>query len=144
VVSREDVALRLRSQVPVVGTVRSTAGGDTAYAGVVNALTGPAAAPLIDGTDSRVLLSAGAQAAQATVTTYTADGEQVETTKVEVPAEATTGYQPGKRAAYLLVTPDRGVVSGGVSVTGQQGVSQIPLESLLIRNREPVVRPVVQ
>lgn len=144
VIAREDVAVRLRSQLAVVATVRSTNATDVAYAGGVRRLTAPAVAPLVDDADSRVLLSAGDEAARATVTTYTADGRQVESAEVAVPATATKGYQPTKRAAYLVVTPQQGAIFGGVSVTGAAGVSQVPLLSLSIRNPQPVVRPVIR
>ena len=144
VIAREAVAVRLRSPLPVVATVRSTTATDATYAGGVRRLPGPAAAPLVDDADSRVLLSSGGAAARATVTTYTAEGREVESTEVEVPPAATTAYQPNQRAAYLVVTPEEGSVFGGVSVVGEAGISQVPLRSLAIRNPQPVVRPVIR
>lgn len=143
VVEGADVSVRLRSRVPVVASIRSTIDGDSTYAPAVRPLDAPAATPLLDGTDSRVVLSAGAEPATATATTYDASGQEVESTELEIVAEGTVSWTPRRPAAYVLVAPGQGDVSGAVSSAGDAGVTQLPMSSLPISLRQPVVHPVV-
>src|SRR5665811_234383 len=66
VLGKEPVALRLRSGVPVVASVRSLTHGDSSYAGPVMPLGGSAVAPVIGGAKTTVQLTAGDLAARAT------------------------------------------------------------------------------
>jgi hypothetical protein len=139
----EPTALRLRSQVPVLGSVRTVLGGDTTYAPQVLPLTGPAAAPVVAGATSTVQLTAGAQKASAEVVAYDERGNEVATTTLKVPATATAGWSPRKKgAAYLVVTPLTGSVNGAVVYQGG-GVATYPLSPLPIRLDQPLVNPAV-
>jgi hypothetical protein len=135
-------ALRLRSSVPVVATVRSMSGADSSYAGGVGPLVEPAAAPVLARGTTTVLLTAGALEGRATITAYDAAGHQVDTADLSIRPTATTSWKPKKGAAYLVVTPRRGAVFGAVTLTGT-GTSQVPLVGLPIRLQRPSVRPAI-
>jgi hypothetical protein len=142
---KEPLALRLRSQVPVVASVRSVAGDDHAYATPVAPLVGPAAAPVVKGADATVQVTAGAVAAQATVTAYDAKGTEVDSTKLSVDARATATWSPKKGAAYVVVEPDSRESGGGTlhgAVTYDRGgLAAVPLTALPLRLERPRVRP---
>lgn len=142
-VGRDASAVVLQSQVPVTATVRSSLGSDVAYASAAPALSGPAAALLEQGARAEVQLTAGAKGGAATATAYSANGEEVDSTELEVPPTATIGWSPKGKAAYVVVTPTRGDLAGGVSVEGDAGVAQVVLRPLPIVLEQPVVVPVV-
>ncbi len=142
--TKEAVALRLRSRVPVVASVRVTDGGDHSYATPVAPLTGPAAAPVLPGSDATVQLTAGPVATKATVTTYDADGKRVGGTVLALDATATATWSPGRRAAYVVVSPSTGqgsgTVHGAVTYAGR-GIASVPLTPLPLQVVRPSVRP---
>lgn len=142
-VGRDASAVVLQSQVPVTATVRSSLGSDVAYASAAPALSGPAAAVLEQGARAEVRLTAGAKGGAATATAYSANGEEVDSTELEVPPTATIGWSPKGEAAYVVVTPTRGDLAGGVSVEGAAGVAQVVLRPLPLVLEQPVVVPVV-
>ncbi|MEO5711827.1 MAG: DUF5719 family protein [Nocardioidaceae bacterium] len=141
---KEPVALRLRSRVPVVASVRVTAGSDHAYATPVSPLVGPAAAPVVPGLDTTVQLTAGAVATMAAVVAYDAKGTRVDGTTLSIDATATAAWSPTKGAAYLVVTPSAdagaGTVHGAVSYSGG-GLAAVPLTALPFRVERPQVAP---
>jgi hypothetical protein len=139
----EPVALRLRSRVPVVASVRSGGAADHAYGGPVAPLSAPAAAVLPDGTDGSVQLTAGRSAAEVTVAAYGDSGRLVTGTTVSLTPGATRAWAPPKSAGYVVATPSRGSVSGAVVYAGP-GVAVVPLTALPIRVERPPVRPTVR
>jgi hypothetical protein len=136
-------ALVLRSPVPVTATVRSSKGSDVSYAAALPVLDGPAAAVLASDTQAEVQLTAGSRPARASITAYAAGGEKVDATELKVPANATAAWAPKGRAAYVVVTPLKGPLSGGVSLAGGGGVSQVALRPLPVTLERPAVVPVV-
>ena len=144
VVGDDASAVVLRSPVPVTATVRSAVGADVSYAAAVPVLTGPAVAVLAGGTRADIHLTAGDDAATATVTAYTADGGEVESVELELPPTATLAWSPEGAADYVVVTPGEGGVAGGVALAGSAGLSQVPLRPLPVALRQPVVVPVVR
>ncbi len=142
--ARTAAAVMVRSQVRVLATVRSLVGGDTADAAAAQVLTGPAAAPVLGTGTSTVQLTAGALAAKVEVTAYGAHGRQAAATQVNVPASSTTSWAPPRRtAAYVVVTPLSGRVSGAVVYRGA-GVSTAPLVPLSLRYLQPAVVPALR
>ena len=142
---KEPLAVRLRSQVPVVASVRSLAGDDHSYATPVAPLVGPAAAPVVKGADPTVQLTAGAVAAKATVTAYDAKGAKVDSTALTVDATATAAWSPKKGAAYVVVEPapredGGGALHGAVTYAGG-GAASVPLTALPLRVERPRVQP---
>lgn len=143
-IGRDTSAVVLRSPVPVTAAVRSSRGPDVSYAGAVAFLDGPAAAVVEQNADAEVQLTAGDGDAQVRVAAYSTSGKEVDSDELKVPATATAGWTPKGRVAYVVVTPVRGRVAGGVSVVGGGGVSEVPLQALPVTLERPVVVPVVR
>lgn len=142
---KEPLALRLRSRVPVVASVRTVAGDDHSYATPVAPLVGPAAAPVVKGADATVQVTAGAVAAKATVTAYDAKGTEVDSTRLTVDATATATWSPKKGATYVVVEPGSresggGTLHGAVTYEGG-GLATVPLTPLPLRLERPQVHP---
>jgi hypothetical protein len=139
----EPVALRLRSEHPVVATLRSAVGGDETLAPTVLPLTGPAAAPLVPGTRATVQVGAESSAARVRVTAYGARGRRLDETSLKLDPQTTAGWSPKPGAAYVVVSPARpGTVSGAVGYTGEgAGAATVPLTPLPLRQQRPPVRP---
>lgn len=143
-IGRDASAVVLQSPVPVTATVRSTLGADVSYAAAVPVLDGPAAGVLAEGTQAAVLLTAGESGGKATATAYAADGSEVDSAELSVEPTATLAWSPEGRAAYVVVTPRGGRLSGGLDLAGAAGVSQLALRPLPVVLRKPVVVPVVR
>lgn len=143
-IGRDASAVVLRSPVPVTATVRSALGADVSYAAAVPVLDGPAAGVLAEGTQAAVQLTAGESGGKATATAYAADGAEVDSADLEVEPTATLAWSPQGRVAYIVVTPRGGQLSGGLSMAGDAGVSQLALRPLPVVLRKPVVVPVVR
>lgn len=141
VAGEDAVALRVRSQIPVVATLRSRTRADHAYAGPVLPLAEPAVAPVVPRASGRLQLSAGAGGAEVTVTAWSDAGRQLDEERLDLDPAATLELPVARRAAYVLVTPDRGNVTGAVSYTGPAGVAVLPLGPLPVRVALPVVVP---
>lgn len=139
---KEAFAVRLRSQVPILATVRSVTGQDTTYAAPVVPLAEPAAAPVLAKGSSTVQLTAGSSPAKASVAAYDDQGARIEQKQLALKPTATTAWSPKKGAAYVVVTPVSGRVFGAAVYQGD-GVSETPLTSLPIRYVEPSVVPAV-
>ena len=139
----EPVALRLRSEHPVVATLRSTVGGDETLAPMVLPLTGPAAASLVPGARATVQLGAESSAARVRITAYDARGRRLDGTTLALDPRTTAGWSPKPGAAYLVVSPARaGTVSGAVGYAGEgAGAATVPLTPLPLRQQRPPVRP---
>ena len=104
---KEPVALRLRSRVPVVASVRVTAGDDHAYATPVAPLVGPAAAPVVPGARATVQLTAGARprrVARHGVRREGAGGSTAPRCRRRR-RRRPPSWSPKKGAAYVVVTP---------------------------------------
>lgn len=143
-IGRDASAVLLRSPVPITATVRSSLGDDVSYAAPVPVLNGAAAAVLADNARSDVVLTAGETGAMAAVTAYSARGEELGSKDLKLEPTATLAYNPPGRASYVVVTPRRGQVFGGVSMAGDGGVTQIPLRPLPVVLRRPAVEPVLR
>lgn len=141
VTGADAAALRVRSQVPVVAALRSRTRTDHGYAGGVLPLTEPAVAPVVAGTTARLQVSAGAGGATVGVTAWTEDGRELDETRVDVDPAATREVPVLRQAAYVVVTPRRGNVTGAAVYTGPAGTSVLPLAPLPVRLALPVVVP---
>ncbi len=141
---KDAAAVRVGSPVPLTATVRSARAGDVSYAADAPLLDGPASAVLADDTEATLQLTAGDSGGTADVTAYSADGDEVGTATLEVEPGTTLTWTPRGKAAYLVVSPGRGRLFGGVSLAGSAGLSQVPLRPLPVELRRPVVTPVVR
>jgi hypothetical protein len=135
----EDVSLRLRSQVPVLGTVRSQVGADTIASPAVLPVGGESAVPVPSGAKARVELTAGGNGAQVDVTAYDAKGTEVASKSLKLAAGATSAWAPKSgKAAYVVVSPQSGNVYGAATYDGG-GASAFPLIELPLQQVQPVV-----
>jgi hypothetical protein len=141
----EPVALRLRSDVPVLAAVRSQQAADHSSAGATTPLAGPAVAPLVPGAAASVHLTAGRVVARVGVAAHDARGRRTETRTLVVTAGATVSWAPKQGSAYVVVRPvaGRGTVHGAVSYAGG-GVAAVPLRDLPVRELRPSVTPEVR
>lgn len=138
----EAVALRVRSQVPVVAALRSRTRTDHAYAGAVLPLTDPAAAaPVVPDTEGALQVSAGAGGATVTVAAWAEDGRELDARRVRIDPTATTEVPLPRRAASVVLTPVRGSVTAAATYTGPAGTSVLPLLPLPVHLALPVVVP---
>lgn len=144
VVGQESAGIVLRSSVRLTATVRSARGQDIAYAAAAPALSGPSAATVPDRTRPTVQLTAADLGGRAEVTAHAADGEEVDAQTLDLEPGATVTWEPKGDVTYLVVTPEKGRVWGGVSLAGARGLSQVPLQSLPTVLRRPVVVPVLR
>lgn len=144
VVGEDPAAVVLRSPVRLTATVRTVSGDDVAYAAVAPLLGGPAAALVPRGLAATVTVTAGDQPGTARAVAYSADGEEVDSAQLEVSPTATVSWRPERRPAYVVLTPGTGRLFGGVSLTGDDGVSAVPFRALPTDLRRPAVVPVVR
>lgn len=141
VTGEDATALRVRSQVPVVATLRSGTPADHGYAAAVLPLAEPAVAPVVAGTSGRLQVSAGAGGATVSVAAWSADGQQLDAQRLDIEPAATVEAPVPRRAAYVVLSPVRGNVTGAVTYAGRGGTSVLPLTPLPVRLALPVVAP---
>jgi hypothetical protein len=139
-VQKQTGALLLHSRVPVLASLRSVSDGDSVYAGTVRPLEGAAAAAWGGGVHAKLLLTAGALPATATVAAFDESGDQLGTDQLQLAAGSTTSWKPPGRAEYLTVTPGHGAVYGSVLLSGP-GSAEIRLDSPPVTLQRPVVQP---
>lgn len=137
----EPVAVVVAARVPVVATLRSVGPRDTAYAGAVDALTAPAAVPVLPGAGASVQLTAGGRAAVARVIGYTREGEQTGSDRLQVDATATASWQPEPDTAYVVVERVSGALFGAVAYAGTGVLAQTPLVPVPLTEVTPPVLP---
>ncbi|MGA9748964.1 MAG: DUF5719 family protein [Nocardioides sp.] len=138
---REAVAVRLRAQVPVVGSLRTATREDVAYADPTSPLTGPAVAPVLARARTTFQLTAGPTDAVAAVESFDDAGESTGTEQIEIPATATAPWRPPRDSAYAVVRVEQGDVFGAAVFDQDAGLSTVPLVSPPIRVRLPEVVP---
>lgn len=128
-------AVRLRSQQPVVATVRSVTEDDVVYASSVEPLTGSAAAPVVG--SSTVQLTSGGETTRATLTAYSADGRVVATDQPSLAANSTTTWEVPDKASYVVLEPTQGTPVAAMVYDG----AATPFGLLPDTTRVPVVQP---
>lgn len=127
----EPVALRLTSEQPVTGVVRSTSERRGAAPDVAVSVAGPglvsaglAPVAVTSGTASSLLLSnPGAEPVDVPIELFSLDGNSLLAETLTVPAGGSVGKDlPGKNAAFLVAhTPAGSEVHGGVVITQRSG-----------------------
>ena len=137
---RRYAGIRLRSDVPVLGTVRSQVGDDTAYAAGGETATGFLAAPTSG--RSTLLLQGTDEPTGAEVSAWSAEGRRVGGAGVSVPPSGLATWSVPDDAAYVLVRPDTGRGDLVVAVVSSlpQGVAALPLGAVPATVARPSVR----
>lgn len=139
--SREAVAVRVRSQVPVTATLRAASRSDVTYADVATPLPGQATAPVPARGRTTLQLTAGATDAVARVEGFDEDGRSTGDARLELAPTATDTWRPARGTAYVVVAPVQGAVYGAAVYDGPTGLASLPLRSVPIRVRLPQVAP---
>jgi Family of unknown function (DUF5719) len=136
----ETYAVRLRGTRPVVAALRSVqASGDLAYAGESRFLD-VAGLPVQGATSAQ--LTAGATTSRATITAYSKAGRAVGDITLSLAPFATAAWDVPAGAAYVMVVPTQGRVSGALVYSPKRaGVAAVPLRDLPTTIRVPVVQP---
>lgn len=133
----EPYAVRLRSQRPVVATLRSlTAGPEVGYAAPVTVLDGAGVVPVVGAT--QLQLAAGGQITRATARAVSASGEEVGSFRFSLGASSSATWRVPRRAAYVVVEPTQGRAYGAAVYAGRSGH---PVVELSVDVRVPSVRP---
>ncbi len=151
VVESSSAAVRLTGNVPIVaGVITQTAAagrGDLAYSRAGTAFEGPAALPVPAGTDvSLELTTLRAGGGRAEVRWFDRSGAELGRESLRVVGSATTSWQPSARRsdeiAYVVVTPDRASeLQGVLVVSGDAGVTSLPLTTETLTASQPAVEP---
>jgi hypothetical protein len=136
--------VRVTSSGPVTATLRSYVGGDLSHAVPADVVETTATVLLPEGAkgDKKSVLLAGAtRAGDVTVTSRSASGEELDSTKVEItPNHGVTVPLP-VGAVLVTVTPARTVVTGSAMVSGKSGAAVLPLREPVLSGLIPAVRP---
>jgi hypothetical protein len=104
-------AVRLRSEVPVIGTVRASRAGDVGYAGAAPPLEGPAGLVLV-GERSVVQVVGGDEPATLQLSVLDTDGEELLRRAVTAPPSGLVLVPVPEAAAYAVLLP-RGSTGAG-------------------------------
>lgn len=136
-------SLRLRSEVPVTGTVRSQVGADVAYAGAAATAEGFLVAPAGSSGGRTVLVLQGTDdPTGAEASAWSSDGSRLAGRGISVPPTGLATWTLPADAAYVLLEPDtgRGDLVAAVVSTGAGGVTAVPLGRVPTTETRPVVR----
>jgi hypothetical protein len=140
VVDGTAMALRVSSNRPVTGTVRSVKSGDLSFATGVRVIRGGTAVAVPDGT-GRLVLSSLATGAGIRVVSYDAAGQVVVDRVVKVPARTSVAIPLPEKVRYLRLVSDRPDVVGGFGVAGTKGIAAAGVLPAVRSVRLPVIRP---
>jgi hypothetical protein len=124
---------------PVAATLRQVVGGDLSLLSPAPVLDATTAAVVPQG--AKHLLLGGADAVGvATVTSYAANGKQLDQQRVELEPGAGADVELPDKASLVTVTPERTSVRAAVLLTGT-GTAVVPLRELVLTGLVPDVRP---
>jgi hypothetical protein len=136
-------ALRLRSDVPVTGTVRSQVGEDVAYAGAAATAEGFLVAPAAVAAGGRavLVLQGTDEPTGAEASVWSSDGRRLAARGLSVAPTGLATWTLPVGAAYVLVEPDtgRGDLAAAVVWTGPGGITSVPLGPVPTTETQPVV-----
>lgn len=135
------VAIRVSSDKRVTATIRTTQGGDVAYATGVSPIRGVTAFAVPAGTQRQLALSSLGSAGTVTMTTYDAAGKVLATTVQKVPAGTTVGLPLAARVRSVQLSSDAATTVAGLFAVDPHGVSAAGVSPALRSIRLPVVRP---
>lgn len=144
-------AVRLTSDVPVTGSLRSVRKSDSdrdfGYSPAVRpwrtAVVSPSGPVSEDQEASLILSNPGSEKGQATVRLYAPNGEERESDQVRIPAGATTSVDlPTSKQGYTVaVEPQDSALIGSRVLTDGAAVTAVPLSPAPLDALRPVVEP---
>jgi hypothetical protein len=124
---------------PVATTLRQVVGGDLSLLSPASAVDATTAAIVPQGA-KHLLLGGPDAVGVATVTSYAANGKQLDQQRVELAPDAGADVQLPDRAVQVTVAPERTSVRAAVLLTGT-GTAVVPLRQLVLTGLVPDVRP---
>jgi hypothetical protein len=128
------------STAPVTASLRSVVDGDLSHATPVVPADQPMTVLVPQGAGSVVLADAEAVGV-ATVAAWTADGEELETQRLELQPGQGGVVELPEGAAVVQVSPARTSVHAVAMVTGSGGAAVLPFRSRVSSALDPDVRP---
>jgi len=134
------MAVRVTSDSPLTGTIRTTKTGDTAFATGVQLLRDSTSFAVPKGFGRLVLSSLG-DAGSMKVIGFDRGGRQVLSKTVKVAAGTSVGVKFGSKVRYLRLIADRPALVGGFAVTYKKGTASAGVAPAIRSIRLPAVRP---
>jgi hypothetical protein len=134
------LGLEVVGSAPVTATLRSVVEGDLSHATPVVASAEPMTVLVPEGAGS-VLLADAESVGVATVTAWTADGEELEEQRLELKPGQGGVVELPEGAAVVQVTPERTSVHAVAMVTGAGGAAVLPFRTRVSSALDPDVRP---
>jgi hypothetical protein len=137
---KSPMAVRISSDQPLTGTIRSTKTGDTAFATGVQLLRDSTTFGLPRGS-GRLVLSSLEQSGSMQVVGYDLRGRKVLSRTVQVAAGTSVGVRLSSRIRYLRLIADRPALVGGFAVGYKKGIASAGVAPAIRSIRLPAVRP---
>jgi hypothetical protein len=138
------IGVRLTSSGPITATLRSYVGHDLSHAVPADVVETSATVLLpagAKGDEKSVLLAGATNAGDVTVTSRSASGAELDSTKVEISPNRGVVVPLPDSAVLVTVTPARTVVTGSAMVSGRSGAAVLPLRQPVLSGLIPAVRP---
>lgn len=133
-------AVRLSSETPVTGVVRTVTGGDVAFATGVSPVRGTTALAVPSGNGQLVLSSLGRETSVA-VTVFDAQGKELLDRQVPVAKSTSVGVRLPEAGRYVRLVADTPDAVAGFSVQTASGVATAGVLPSIRSVLLPVVRP---
>ena len=134
------MAVRITSDGPLTGTIRTIKSGDTAFATGVQLLGDSTSFAVPEGF-GRLVLSSLEQSGSMQVIGYDQRGRTVLTKTVKVAAGTSVGVKLSDKVRYVRLIADRPAVVGGFSVSYKKGTASAGVAPAIRSIRLPAVRP---
>lgn len=134
------MAIRITSDNPVTGSIRTTKNGDTAYATGVLLLRDSTSFALPQG-HGRLVLSSLGEAGSVQVLGFDGHGKKVLTRTVKVAAGTSVGVKLRAGLRYVQLVADRPAVVAGFTMTNKKGIAAAGVAPAIRSTRLPAVRP---
>ncbi len=136
--------VRVTSSAPVTAGLRSYVDGDLSHAVQADVVETAATVLLpegVKGDEKSVLLAGAIRAGVVTVTSSSAAGAELDSTKVEISPDHGITVKLPADAVLVTVTPDRTTITGSAMVSGKSGAAVLPLREPVLSGLIPAVRP---
>ena len=134
------MAVRIKADRPLTGTIRTIRGGDTAFATGVLLLRDSTSFAVPQGSGRLVLSSLG-QAGSAQVTGYDGRGRKLLSQTVQVAAASSKGVKLPSGIRYLQVVADKPALVAGFGFSHKKGIASAGVAPAIRSTRLPAVRP---
>lgn len=134
------MAVRISSDAALIGTIRTTRTGDTAFASGVQLLRDSTSFAVPEGF-GRLVLSSLEQSGSMQIVGYDSRGRAVLRKTVSIPAQTSIAVKLSPRIRYVRLVADRPAVVGGFAVSYKKGIASGGVAPAIRAIRLPAVRP---